>query len=445
MMRFNFAYVLFPVMLVAGNAYAALAEKENNDTLSTATPLAKTDDTVGQLNSPDDADWFSVEVTDAKQVVTPVYFGCNFKLGDLFTDGASASEKSHWRVSYFDSTGVMQGNYVVSPENCKQGAADTKGPLRFEMNTQVPGTYYVRVIGNYLGMILKTVYDADPATGGYQYDDKGQLKEKKIPIPSYIANTGAYKIRAYTGRADGEMEPNDGMSDAFAISKNSEIRGQSSSQYDEDWYYFDNNAATNTAKTTSLYFKCGDAAAGATYLLSAYDAQGVLQRSHELSQAQCATDTGLKVNLYTPSTGRYYLLVSPPTYTDSATFSQADYIVSTTTILTPTTPGTTTDPNAFSGTLNKVNIADSPNAGKDTFSATVGQCGTTKGTVKLTGSNLNLSGLTADAQVKVIVDGWSCTSDAKTTTTKTSNGKSTYVYPAPVTKPAPVKIPAGFS
>jgi hypothetical protein len=534
-----------------------------NDDPTYATTLPLNDEIVGQLSGTRDYDWFYVDIPDSSRPVTPVYFGCDQKQG-FYQETAPGSTLTldpvkdiTYQVNYYyqnpsnPSAGAkLQSSYVVGPDSCKMGTAETIGHMRFQMNTQRPGRYYVRIFGRYIG-----AKDKDNVT----YDE-------------IVAPTGDYSLRVYTDRVTGEQEPNDGSVEAYPLVSGMTTSGQLSTMYDQDWFAIDNDVAVNTSKKIPFYFTCNSQTG--TYNVSAYDYLGVLQANYQVTASQCSKASGFSFSLNAPITARYYFVISPPTYTDTAQFTQSDYTVlaiaspNSAIVGTPTrlpgelepndslvnaypitatqpvtgaqissvedldyyyyennssaNPGGTTPiyfqcsaaatsgvvytlttfnplgtlqksyavdasqcnvPGGFkfemstpstaryyvlvsetstifsgadyilstsyimsgdaSGNLNTARITThyTP-AGADNFAIKIGKCGTKKGTIKLTGKKLNLTGINANSQVNVKIGSWSCVSNAKTLSINTSDPtQKTLVYPpppAPVT-PAPAK------
>jgi hypothetical protein len=286
------------------------------------TPLPLTDEIVGQLGSTRDYDWYYIDVTDNKRPVTPIYFGCDKKLG-FYREGpedfAPNDEDVSYQINYYyrdpnTLSVTRQSSYIVGRESCKRGEGETKGPFRFQMNTTHPGRYYVRIWGHKFG--VKEVKDPDTKIK-YYYDE-------------IAARSGDYTLRVYTTRNSLELEPNDGMTESFALNPNETVASQLSSMYDQDWFFIDNGRLPKPAKANAIYFTClqqGGATSG--YYLSSYNAQGVLQSSYEVTPNQCAIEGGFKFEINTPVNGIYYVVVSPPTYaiSNELTFTQSDFTI----------------------------------------------------------------------------------------------------------------------
>lgn len=129
-----------------------------------------------------DFDWYYIDVTDPHQAVTPVYFSCDKKYG-FYHEGFKADEtppEPYWTINYYydpDSRTpeglVEQSSYVVYKEMCKRGDAETKGPFRFQMNTERPGRYYIRIWGRYVGQ--RTEADAPTTTTVVQKQDDNRV------------------------------------------------------------------------------------------------------------------------------------------------------------------------------------------------------------------------------------------------------------------------------
>lgn len=298
-----------------------------------ATALSLTDEMVGQLGSTRDYDWYYVDIADSNQAVTPVYFGCDKKLGYYFEgpDGTAIDETKDvlWQIEYYyDSDPATPGglskqsSYVVYPNTCKRGAAETKGPMRFQMNTQRPGRYYVRVWGKYVGSKLVE----DEIVTGTDPDGKPITAKRKTYYDVVVVPTADYTLRLYTARIGGELEPNDGMVEAYALTSGAIVPAQLSSMYDQDWFYIDNDISRNTTKKLPFYFNC-KGQTGSTYILSAYNQLGVLQSNYEVKAEQCNGSSGFSFTIDAPVSARYYFEVSSPTYTDTDQFTQSDYSI----------------------------------------------------------------------------------------------------------------------
>lgn len=295
---------------------------------SRANAFSLTDETVGQLSSPRDYDWFYVDIPDSTRPVTPVYFGCDKKLGYYYESltplTIDTSKDINWQIEYYydndpstPGDAQRQSSYVVYPEACKRGLAETKGPMRFQMNTQRPGRYYVRVWGHLIA-------------GGVEFTDSieigGQPKTRKTYYDKIVNPTADYSLRLYTAKVGGELEPNDGMVEAYTLTSGVTVPAQLSSMYDQDWFYIDNDTSKNTTKKLPFYFNC-KGQTGKTYILSAFDYLGVLQSNYEVKAEQCNGSAGFSFTIDAPISNRYYFEVSSPTYTETSEFTQADYSV----------------------------------------------------------------------------------------------------------------------
>jgi hypothetical protein len=294
----------------------------NPDSTIKPTPFSLTDEMVGQLSGTRDYDWYYLDVSDSSRPVTPVYFECNYEF-DFFYEGpggGSVDEKNVlWRVSsYYDPDPTTPGGakltdtYLVSQENCKQGTAKTKGPLRFQMNTDRPGRYYVRVWGN----LVEVVEEKETVNGV-------EIKKYRDKV---VAPTGPYSLRVYTTRVNGELEPNDGAVEAYKLTSGTAVTSQLASMYDEDWFYIDNDITKNTTKKLPFYFNC-KGQTGTFYALSAYNKDGILQSKYEIKAEQCNGSGGFSFTIDAPVSSRYYFEVSSPTFTEPEQFTQSDYSV----------------------------------------------------------------------------------------------------------------------
>lgn len=320
-----------------------------------ATPLSLTDEMVGQLSSPRDYDWYSVDA-DGSNPVTPVYFGCDKKLGYYvesptpFTVG-DPQKDVYWQIEYYYDNDpndavlpARQSSYVVYPDACKRGEAETKGPFRFQMNTGKPGRYYVRVWSRLVesGKDVPDQIDVqDPVTG------EVSSKTRHNYYDVIVTPTADYTLRLYTARVTGELEPNDGAVEAYVLTSGQSVSGQLSSMYDQDWFAIDNDAAVNTSKRIPFFFSC-KGQTGSSYFLSAYDHLGVLQVSYEIKAEQCSGAGGYSFTIGAPISARYYFVVNSPTYSDNAQFTQSDYTVLA---ITSTTGGTPDTPTRLPGEL----------------------------------------------------------------------------------------------
>ena len=361
-MRYQSIIALLLAQLLASQAYGSVSEVEPNSPVtgitfqetdplhryivttpspdspsdpSLAKPLPLNDELVGQLSGPRDYDWFYVDIADTSHPVTPVYFGCDKKLGFYYEapSGTTVNETdAAYRINYYyqdPASGAteLQSSYLVYPVSCKRGDAETKGPLRFQMNTEKPGRYFVRVWGN----LVESGKDVtDQITVAGPPDENGNPTTEDKTRHNYydviISPTADYTLRLYTARVTGEMEPNDGMVEAFVLASGKSVPGQLSSMYDQDWFAIDNDATVNTSNKIPFFFSC-KGQTGSSYFLSAYDALGVQQVSYEISADQCSGASGFSFTINAPITARYYFVVNSPTYTDTAQFTQSDYTV----------------------------------------------------------------------------------------------------------------------
>lgn len=217
---------------------------------------------------------------------------------------------------------------------------------------------------------------------------------KTLPSTDSSDDTGSGQVT----RTLGELEPNDTWINAFPLTNDRAITAQLSSIYDLDYHYYD-IANQNPSYSVPIYFGCNIPIGSAKeFSLSVYNEQQVLQKHYTLSadqcsmQAQTGTTTpatgGFRFDLITSGSGRYYILVEGPLDKDCGKFSDADYTLSTFLNVARQIPPTNT------GNLATARIVDNVAANRDNFSATIRECGP-KGTVKLIGKKLNLTGLEA--------------------------------------------------
>jgi hypothetical protein len=578
--------------LAADGQTCAVRQIVETDSTGTANPNANLDpskanmlsiadggETIGHIDSPRDYDWYYLDINDTSHPETPVYFGCDFRHGTIiyespFSEFSATPDNVSWDVGYYydnnpnDATPpVYRGSYPVLPSECKRGTATTKGPFRFQMNTQQPGRYYVRIWGDLVNSNVEFKDSVKDANG----DDVDRLTY----YDQIAVQTADYSLSVFTSRQGSKVEPNDGRAEAYGLSSGTAVTDQLSSMYDQDWFYIDSDASQNTTGKVPFYFKCA-AETGKLYFLSAYDKQNTAPiNSYEINSAQCSGSGGFLFTLSAPTSDRYYFKVSSPTFTESAQFSQSDYTVLAITNnsgvsgtasrlpgelepnetpvnayqLTDTLPITAqlssvTDldyyyydndtgknpsgtvpinfycqdsggsalytlsyfntqgflqqaytvgdsqcsaENGFQFNINTpataryyvlvsgppgndattfsngdytlsafVNLAALPkanatgvlrkasivNGSKDSFAISLKQCGTKKGSIRLTGQKLNLAKQSKNTQVKVEIGGWSCVSDTKElgVTTDPSTGATIYSYPKLVT---PTKEPKG--
>lgn len=295
---------------------------------SLATPFSLTDEIIGQLKSTRDYDWFYVDVPDSSRPVTPVYFGCDKTLGyyveSLEEITIDPETDLTWRIEYFydadpaTAGGVeKQSSYVVPPSDCKRGTADTKGPMRFQMNTQRPGRYYVRVWGR---MIADNVILEDQITIGTEQ------KTRKTFYDQIVTPTADYALRLYTSRIAGQQEPNDGIVEAVPLVSGTTATAQLASMYDQDWFYIDNDSTKNKTGKIPFYFSC-KSQSNTYYILSSYDEKGVGQTSYEIPSSQCSAAGGYLFTIDAPVSARYYFVVASPPSGEPDSFTQADYTV----------------------------------------------------------------------------------------------------------------------
>jgi hypothetical protein len=300
---------------------------------SRANPLSINDELVGQLGGTRDYDWFYVDVPDSSRPVTPIYFGCDQKQGFYQevapgnTLSIDPTEDISYQVNYYyqeNSTAAVseQSSYVIGPDSCRIASGETIGHFRFQMNTQRPGRYLVRIFGRR----IDTFKVEDEVTTGFNADGTKITDTRQTFYDEIVTPTGDYSLRVYTSRIAGEMEPNDGSVEAFPLVSGTSTSGQLASQYDQDWFYIDNDAAKNAAGKIPFYFTCKNQSS-AIYNLSSFDEKGVLQTSYSVPSAQCSAAGGYLFTIDAPASARYYFVVTPPTFDQSASFSQSDYSV----------------------------------------------------------------------------------------------------------------------
>lgn len=609
-MRYSSALTFMPILLWGPSVYA-LGEVEPNSTVagrdvfyrsatsgytrevdlngnfndaakldpSLANQLPLNDEMIGQLGgigvpSEDysrDYDWFYLDVYDSSRPLTPVYFGCDQQQGFYLEQAPGGSlsidpEKDiTFQINYYyldtsnpNATIAPQSSYVVGPDACRTGSGTTIGHFRFQMSTQRPGRYFVRVWGRYIGSeTLEDTIEGTTTTRRTAYD--------QIVVP-----TGSYSLRVYTSRVPGALEPNDGMPEAFPLVSGTTTSDQLASMYDHDWFYIDNDISVNTSQKIPFYFTCSAPSTGSyTYNISARDYWGVEQANYKVSSDICSRASGFSFTLNAPVSARYYFVVSPPTFAENAQFTQANYTVlavsspnsplsgvpsrlpgqqepnDTLINAFPLTTGepvtgaqissvsdfdyyhydnavanstasiyfkctapadseviytvNTYDPlgtlqksysvdasacnaaggfkfdmatpsiaryyvlvsqssevfstadytlstayilaNEVGGALKSAAITTKNTASaQDRFNIKLGQCGTKKGSLTLSGRKLNLSGIDANSQVNIKIGSWSCVSNAKRLTVTPSTNQKTYNYPAPTAAPQKKKV-----
>lgn len=304
-----------------------------NQDASLANPLAINDATVAQLSGTRDYDWFYVDINDNTRPITPVYFGCDEKQGHYLENAPGSTitidpqKDISYQVNYYylapnssDNTPELQSSYVVGINSCRIGSGETIGHMRFQMNTARPGRYLVRIFGRYIDS--KQVEDqiTDPT-------DSTKTLTRKTIYDEIVTPTGDYSIRVYTARINGAVEPNDGKIEAYPLISGTSVSDQLASMYDTDWFYIESDNLVNVSRKIPFYFTCSGQ--NGVYNLSAYDEIGVLQQSFTISASQCSGTGGFTFTVNTPVTGRYYFVVSPPTYADLSNnanaFSQTPY------------------------------------------------------------------------------------------------------------------------
>lgn len=419
--------IVFVLVLLLASEYSAasVTEIEPDDITADAFPLSTTDATVGQLNGSKDTDIYSITVANAGGPPIPVYFGCNVVIGDWMTAGVTEADESNWTVHYWgpgetalppivefgDVTAAH--SFVVGKEDCRQGLADISGPMRFEINASVAGTYYIAVRGRHIGRREVTI-DGKP-----------------VPVDAWIANTGAYTLRAITKRETGEMEPNDGQLEAYPLPADSPVTAQLSSMWDEDWFYIRTEDASPN-RTTSIYMSCAIGSGGSNgandplFLVSTYDPNGNPQSSYQIGATRCTADGGFKFSINTPAKGDYYVKVTAPTYNENARYSDLDYKLSQ--FYQINDGGGSGGSGSFTGTIRKATITDNAAAGKDRFNVVLNNCNNGGvGNLTLSGNKLDFPTLAETMQIKVQVGGWSCLTDS-TTFAKDANNPSKTIY-----------------
>jgi hypothetical protein len=301
-----------------------------------ATALPAHDEITGQLGSTRDYDWFYLDVADSTRPVTPVYFGCDsaqthhFESPEPFTV-TDPTKDLGWQVDYYYDAdpatpgGVeRQSRYIVPWSACQKTGGETQGAFRFQMSTARPGRYYVRVWGRFVE--TRKVTDQIKVAGPPDADGKPTVEtlDRDSYYDVIIAPNADYSLRPYTGRAAGELEPNDGLVEAYALVSGTPVTTQLSSLRDQDWFAIDNDPATNPSRKIGFYFHCQGQSA--SYLLSSYDSLGVLQGSYDIQADQCRGAAGFGFAIEAPNASRYYVVVAASA-TPSGTFGQADYSV----------------------------------------------------------------------------------------------------------------------
>lgn len=312
-----------------------VVEAGDNSDPSLANPLPLNDQMVGQLHGPRDYDWFYLDATSdysQEHPVTPVYFGCDQQLGHYYEswtpiDDKVLTDSIAFRVNYYyaptggtAANAVLQSSYLVYPVSCKYGTAETIGHMRFQMNTEKPGRYYVRVWGNLIANNLK-LEETIPI-------DLEKTVKRVTFFDQIVTPTADYGLWVYTDHLPGVQEPNDGKVEAYPLVSGTSVTGQLATMWDTDWFYIENDPAVNFSKKIAFNFAC--TARSGVYILSAYDSLGVLQASYQVPVEQCGRTNGFSFSINAnnnSATTRYYFVVAPPTYTDTASFSNDDYTV----------------------------------------------------------------------------------------------------------------------
>jgi uncharacterized repeat protein (TIGR01451 family) len=310
-------------------------EVGDNTDPSLANPLPLNEQMVGQLYGTRDYDWFYLDASSTysqEHPITPVYFGCDQELGHYYEsltpiDAQVLKDSVAFRVNYYyappggtTNTAKLQSSYLVYPVSCKYGTAETIGHMRFQMNTEKPGRYYVRVWGNLISNNAKLEETIS-------IDLETTVKRVTL-FDQIVTPTADYGLWVYTNHLPGTQEPNDGKLEAYPLVSGTPVTGQLSTMYDQDWFYIDNDPAVNFSKKIAFNFTC--TAQSGVYILSVYDSLGVLQASYQVPVEQCGQTNGFSFSINantTSSTARYYFVVAPPTYTDTTSFSHDDYTV----------------------------------------------------------------------------------------------------------------------
>jgi hypothetical protein len=234
-----------------------------------------------QLASVDDQDWFFLEHDASRDPATlaPLFFKCN----------EAADSKAVFVLATYNPLGALQSSYQVPAAQC----AAANG-LNFDLSLPSSGRYYLAV----------TTPDA---TTFSQAD---------------------FTLRWLPNRADDEAIPNDAMSEAYPLSRETALAAKLSSVGDQDWFFFDNDATLNPAGLTSVEFSCdAQTPAGTSFELAAFNGGGQEQNRYVITSPQCSSGTGFRFDLKTPITARYYLLVKSPAGTSASRFKAAAYQV----------------------------------------------------------------------------------------------------------------------
>lgn len=364
-------------------------EIEPNDGRVEAYGLVSGTTVTDQLASMYDQDWFYVDndITQNTSGKISFYFKCS-----------SEDNNKLYRLSAFnDQSSAALNSYDVPSSQCSSA-----GGFLFTVNAPVSARYYFEVAA---------------AT----FTEPDQFSQSNYTVLAIANNSG---VSGTTARLPGELEPNETPVNAYPLADTVPITAQLSSSTDLDYYYYDNDASKNPSGTVPINFRCPSKAGN--YTLSYFNTQGFLQQAYNVSADQCsqvdpadATKVvGFQFNISTPATARYYILVSSQ---PDGTFSSDDYILSAFVNLAAEAKADT------SGVLKKVSIV---NGGKDSFAISLKQCGTKKGSIRLTGHKLNLAKQSKNTQVKVEIGGWSCVSDTKELgVTTDAAGATVYSYP----------------
>lgn len=374
-------------------------EMEPNDGTVEAFPMSAGNAVTGQLSSMFDQDWFyfdnDVSVNTAKKI--PYSFTCPGQTGKTFF------------LSAYNVNGVLQVNYEVAAAQCS-GA----GGFNFTIDAPTTARYYVDVASptfSDASLFTQSDYSLVVALKGNTPDGQTVTKVRK----------------------DGELEPNEDRINAYPIPSTGIVTAQLSTASDLDYYYIDNNLASNPAGSVPIYFKCTvDAASGAGFVISAFNSAGLLQNSYAVNAAQCSTGTGgagpYRFELLTPTTDRYYVAVAGPGTSGAGAFSDRNYELS----LSANSGASS----SVTGAIRQAAIEDAIAGNADRIFFNLTNCGGKKSSVKVSGNRLNLSGVDPSTQVKVQVGPWSCVSAPRAlSVTASSTKKKLYQYPKPAAAP----------
>lgn len=382
-----------------------------------AVPLAQNVAVTAQLATIIDIDWFSINIPDQSSTGTiSVAFEC---------PGLASNSTARWELTAYNPSLNPQNSFQLTAAQCS-----VAGGFKFNLPVPTAGTYYVQV---------NAVASSDPASAATNFSQSNYVI-RWTTVTSGGGGGGGNGSGNTTIPLPNEVESNDAPVNANPLTNYIPVTGQLSSVADVDFYFYDNNVSQNPTRTVPIYFRCWVASdSSAVYTVAYFDPQGQLQRSYQVTAAQCGVPGGFPFQMSTPETARYYVSVAGPANSNTANFGFTDYTLSTFYNAAAEVPTTVV------GTLKQTRIVDRSSANRDYFSVKLGKCsgGKSGGSITLSGSDLNLPPLQANTTIQVRIGSWVCTAESPIWISTSNPNKVVGTYPPPA--PPPPKTPTGAS